>query len=122
MAKRLKGKVAIITGGAMGLGKATAELFAREGAKVVIADIDIAAGEETTRGICNAGGQAVFVKTDVACEADAKNMVETAVKEFGGLDILVSNAGIQVEKAVPETTEEEWTRVLVVHFISPYRV
>jgi NAD(P)-dependent dehydrogenase (short-subunit alcohol dehydrogenase family) len=112
---RLMNKVAAITGGAAGLGKATAELFAREGAMVVIADVDADAGEETARGIRDAGGRAAFVRTNVASEADACRMVETAVGNFGGLDVLVNNAGIQVEKAVPETTEEEWDRVLDVN-------
>ena len=120
MPGRLKDKVAAVTGGAQGLGKATAELFAREGAKVVIADIEEKAGEETVRGIRDAGGEAVFVKVDVAREADAEAMVETAVAEFGRLDILVNNAGIQVEKAVPESTEEEWDRVLGVNLKGPF--
>lgn len=112
---RLMNKVAVITGAAAGLGRATAMLFNREGAKVVIADIDTKDGEKTAQEIRDAGGQATFVQANVASEADARRMVETAVREFGRLDILVNNAAIQVERTVAETTEEEWDRVLGVN-------
>jgi NAD(P)-dependent dehydrogenase (short-subunit alcohol dehydrogenase family) len=115
MADRLKDKVAAITGGANGLGKATAQLFAREGAKVVVADLAAELGEAVAEGIRSEGGQAVFIRTDVTRESDAQRMVKTSVSDFGRLDILLCNPGIQIEKTVPETTEEEWDRVFNVN-------
>lgn len=91
---KLDGKVAIITGGSSGFGKASALLFAKEGAKVVIADVMEDNGKATAEEIKKAGGEATFVKTDVTKESDAKNMVATAVKKYGKLDILFNNAGI----------------------------
>ena len=87
------GKVALVTGGSRGIGRATAELFAQSGAKVVIGDID-PAGSETVETIKSEGGEAVFVKTDVRDEADVKNLVATAVKTYGGLNCAFNNAGV----------------------------
>jgi len=117
---RLQDKVALITGGGMGLGQATALLFVREGAKVVIADINPKAGEDTVKMIRDQGGQAISVEADVSKAADAERMVQAAVDAFGRLDILVNNAGIQVGKNVPDTTEEEWDRVLGVNLKGPF--
>ena len=115
MSGRLDGRVAAITGGAKGLGQTTAELFAAEGAAVVIADIDAAAGEGTAQALRAEGTAAIFVETEITVEAEVRAMVSRTVSEYGRLDILVNNAGIQVEKAVPDTTEEEWDRVLDVN-------
>lgn len=115
MASKLEGRVAIITGGGMGLGQATAELFADHGAKIVIADINPEAGETLVDSLQKRGSEALFVEANVALALDAENMVKKTVKQFGKLDILVNNAGIQVEKRVPDTTEEEWDRVLGVN-------
>jgi len=115
MPGRLQDKVAIITGGANGLGKATAQLFHGEGAKVVVADILAVPGEDVARGIRDEGGQAVFVEADVTRESDARRMVDTAVSEFGQLDIMMCNQGVQIEKTLPETTEEEWDKVMNVN-------
>ena len=120
MTERLKDKVAIITGGANGLGRATAELFGREGASVVVTDILVELGEQVAQEIRDEGGRAVFEQADATSEADAKRMVETAVAEFGRLDVLMCNPGIQIEKTLPETTEEEWDRVIDVNLKGPF--
>ena len=112
---RLKDKVAVITGSGMGLGQAMALLFSREGAKIVVTDINTAAGEETVDAIRAEGGDAVFLRADVSKGDDAKRMINTAVESYGTVDVLVNNAGVQVEKNVPDTTEEEWDYVLGVN-------
>ena len=90
---RLKGKVAVITGAASGIGRATAIKFAGEGAAVVIADLNVEGGEAAVRDCKENGGRAVFQKTDVSAEAEIKALVARAVKEFGRLDIIYNNAG-----------------------------
>ena len=87
------GKVALVTGGSRGIGRATALLFAQSGAKVVIGDID-PAGNETVETIKRDGGEAIFVKTDVSNEEDVKNLIATAVKTYGGLHCAFNNAGV----------------------------
>ncbi len=87
------GKVALVTGGSRGIGRATAELFAQSGAKVVIGDID-PAGSETVDTIKRSGGEAVFVKTDVSDEGDVKNLIASAMKTYGGLHCAFNNAGV----------------------------
>ncbi len=108
----LKGKVALITGAASGIGRATALLFAREGAEVAVVDIDETNGQEVARTIVNEGGKAIFIRCDVTRASDCLSAVEKTVEEFGGLDILFNNAGIIRRAAVVETTEEEWDRVM----------
>ena len=110
--KRLKDKIAIITGAGMGLGESIAILFASEGAKVIIADINKNAGEETVARIKEFGGEAIFVLADVQKEIDAEMITHVANEQFGRLDILVNNVGVQVNKTVIETTEKEWDYVL----------
>ena len=112
---RLTGKVALITGGASGIGRATAMLFAREGATVVIADVNKAAGNETTRQILNAGGRAIFELTDVTKNVDCERIVQRAVREFGEINILFNNAGIIRRASVVELSEEDWDRVMAVN-------
>jgi NAD(P)-dependent dehydrogenase (short-subunit alcohol dehydrogenase family) len=92
---KIDGKVAIITGAASGIGKATALLFAQEGANVVVADFMDELGEETVKVINESGGKAVFVHTDVSKAEDVKNMIKTAVDTYGRLDIIFNNAGIE---------------------------
>ena len=108
---RLKGKVALVTGGGNGIGRATAELFAKEGAKVAVVDIDREAGEETVKTIGAAGGQATFIAADVSRTAECERMVAETVAAFGALNVLVNNAGIALFRTTEETTEEEWDRV-----------
>lgn len=112
---RLADKVAIITGAGSGMGRATALLFAREGAKVVVADCDHNTGEETVSLIEKGGGEGTFVPVDVSKAADAERMVKTTLDRYDTLDILVNNAGIYSQGDVVETTEEEWHRILGVN-------
>lgn len=98
---RLEGKVAIVTGGGAGIGRATAELYAREGAKVVIADIRDDVGQATSESINAAGGVSAFFKTDVSSAADNEALVAFAERTFGRLDILTANAGIVGDAGQP---------------------
>jgi len=109
---RLQDKVALITGAASGMGRATSILFAREGSKVVAADIDEAGGQKTVDLIHEMGADAFFVKADVSREADARNMVEQTVARYGRLDILFNNAGVEQGVELMEMTEQEWDRVV----------
>ncbi len=112
---RLAGKTALITGAGSGIGRATAQLFAREGAKVAVCDLRPEAAAETVAAITAAGGQAVAVSGDVSVEADARRMVEESLAQLGVIDILFNNAGISCVGELHETPVEEWDRVLAVH-------
>ena|ERR1700757_3080324 len=109
---KLDNKVALITGGASGIGKATALLFAKEGAKVAIADWAEDNGKTVAKQITDNGGAAIAIKTDITKAADAERMVAETVRRFGRLDIIYNNAGIGNAKPVHEMTEEEWDRVV----------
>ncbi len=109
---RLANKVAIITGAASGIGRATAIRFAQEGAKVVIADINEQGGQVCAKEITDSGGQAAFVTADVSKDADLQQMVDFAVNTFGGLDILHNNAYWTETRTALETTPENWQRTL----------
>lgn len=110
---RLKGKKAIVTGGGGGIGRASAILFAKEGALVAISDIDAEKGKETASLINEQGGKAIFVQTDVSVSHQVKELVEETVSTFGGLDILFNNAGISNSNVKGlDLTEEEWDRVI----------
>lgn len=117
---RLENKVAIITGGASGIGQAAASIFAREGAQVVVADVLVPAGQEVVASIEEKGGQALFVRTDVAQERDVQALAEQALEAFGGIDILFSNAGIGLSKNVTDTSAEEWHKILGVNLNGAY--
>jgi NAD(P)-dependent dehydrogenase (short-subunit alcohol dehydrogenase family) len=108
---RLKGKVAVITGAASGIGRATAIKFAGEGAAVVIADLNVEGSEAAVRDCKENGGRAVFQKTDVSVEAEVKALIERAIKEFGRLDIIYNNAGIVgATGSIEQTSVEDWDK------------
>ena len=108
---RLKTKVAVITGAASGLGRASALIFAREGAKVVVSDIDDAGGQETVNRIKSASGEAVYVHADVSLASDVEHMIRATIQAFGRIDVLFNNAGYyRWPYNLETTTEEEWDR------------
>ena len=111
---RLKDKVALITGAASGMGRTAANLFAAEGAKVVIADVTARTGEEAVQEIKSAGGQAAFVRADVSKPAEVEAMVQFTIETFGGLHVLYNNAGIfhAEDEGTVETAEAIWDRVI----------
>ncbi|WP_047418791.1 SDR family oxidoreductase [Cellulophaga sp. Hel_I_12] len=112
---RVKNKVAIVTGGASGLGKSSAILLAREGAKIVVTDIDEEDGKKVVQQIKANGGEAIFIKQDVSKEDEWKNVIETTLKTFGKLHILVNSAGIGLGGTVEEVTLEDWKNLIDVN-------
>ncbi len=110
---RLKEKIAIVTGGAAGMGRAVARRFAREGARIIVADVDAANAETIVEAIRREGGDAVFIRTDVSKSADVDLMLATAIKRYGGADILYNNAAVQLhgkDARAHELSEEIWDR------------
>ena len=116
----IRDKRALVTGAASGMGKASAELLAAEGAQVVLADIDADAVEIVAATIRSRGGGAIGIACDVSVSEDVKRAVDTAVESFGGLDIVVNCAGIIRRASVVETTEDEWDRVMAVNIGSVF--
>jgi NAD(P)-dependent dehydrogenase (short-subunit alcohol dehydrogenase family) len=116
----IQGRRALVTGAASGMGAASAELLAAEGAAVVLADLDEAGAEAGAEAIRAAGGRAVALRCDVASSSDVKAAVSAAVDHFGGLDIVVNCAGIIRRASVVETTEQEWDRVMAVNIGSVF--
>jgi NAD(P)-dependent dehydrogenase (short-subunit alcohol dehydrogenase family) len=114
---RLDGKVAVITGAGSGMGRVAAQMFAAEGAKVVVAEFSSDAGQETVLQVTDAGGEASFVKTDVSREEDARAMVDHAVERFGRIDVLYNNAGImpEADHSVTDTDVAVWDQVMAVN-------
>jgi len=108
----LSGKVAIVTGGASGMGFASARRLGEAGAAVLIADINPQTGKKKTKELAGAGYKVDFVKCDVTQESDVTNMVDTAVKTFGGLDVMVNNAGIYPIKPITEMDAKTWDRIM----------
>jgi NAD(P)-dependent dehydrogenase (short-subunit alcohol dehydrogenase family) len=112
---KLQGRVAIVTGAASGIGRASAIAFAREGARVVAVDIDRRNGEETAAMIATLGGEAFFAHADVASEADVRLFVQEALALWGKIDILFNNAGVVLVKSLEEMTGDEWDRVMSIN-------
>jgi NAD(P)-dependent dehydrogenase (short-subunit alcohol dehydrogenase family) len=125
MAGRLEGKVALITGAGMGMGREASVLFAKEGARVVVADINVKAAAETVDLVQKAGGQAVAVTGDVAVEADVKRMIEEGMGAFRALHVLYNNAGVlwkDKDRGVLETDGVQWDRVMGINLKSVFWV
>lgn len=125
MADRLRGKVAFITGAGAGMGREAAVLFAEEGGKIVVADIDQAAAAETVKKVEATGGQAVAVAGDVALEADVQRMIGEGVRKFGAVHVLYNNAGVlwkDRDRSVLETDDKWWDRVMAINLKSVFWV
>jgi NAD(P)-dependent dehydrogenase (short-subunit alcohol dehydrogenase family) len=119
---RLANKVAIITGSASGMGQAAAELFASEGASVVVTDINAKAGAETAQSIRDTGGNAIFVQADVTHENEVQALVDSALETFGHIDVLYNNAGVMLpeDQSVVTNSEALWDRVLDINLKSAF--
>jgi NAD(P)-dependent dehydrogenase (short-subunit alcohol dehydrogenase family) len=111
----LEGKLAVVTGAATGIGRVTAQLFAREGAQVVIADVNEGEAQKTVDSINEAGGSARFVRTDVSRAEDMQALMDSAAEQMGGIDVIVNNAGAQRSGAVTEFEESEWDLLMRVN-------
>jgi NAD(P)-dependent dehydrogenase (short-subunit alcohol dehydrogenase family) len=125
MANRLKNKIALITGAGMGMGREASLLFAEEGARVVVCDLNGAAAAETAELVQKAGGEALAVVGDVAVEAEVRRMVEDGARRFGALHILYNNAGVlwkDRDRSVLETDGEQWDRVMAINLKSVFWV
>lgn len=112
---RLQGKVIVITGAASGIGRATALLFAKEGAAVVVNDLDVVKGQETIAEITEAGGQAVFIKADVTNPEEVSELAKEVISQFGRIDVLFNNAGISGVGYIHEMDPDVWDRVMRVN-------
>lgn len=121
---RLESKVALITGGGSGIGRACAEMFAHEGARVAVSDISLERAQATTQFATSHGGEAIAISGDVSVGDDAQNMVSATVEKFGKLDVLVNSAGVSARNALPEgsSPEEIWDKVIDVNLKGTYMV
>ena len=117
---RVEGKVAVVTGGASGIGRAAARMLAEEGAAVAIGDVDEAAAD-VAAGIEEGGGRSAFVRTDVRSWDDVEGLIRTAIGRFGRLDVMVNNVGVAIGGAAGEMSEEDWNRVLDVNLTGAWR-
>jgi len=121
---RLESKVALITGGGSGIGRACAEMFAREGARVAVSDISLERAQATTQSVTSQGGEAIAISGDVSVGDDAQNMVSATVEKFGKLDVLVNSAGVSARNAMHKgsSAEEVWDKVIDVNLKGTYMV
>ena len=117
---KLKDRVAIVTGGGKGIGEEICLGLAKEGAKIVIAEIDIANSENTKKKILDAGSEAIIVKTDVSKKDSINEMVEKAIQTFGKIDILINNAGIRHVKKLLDHTKQDWDDMISVNLTAPF--
>jgi len=119
---KLQGKVAIVSGSGRGIGRAIAMKLAGEGARVVVNDLDPGTADEAVAAIRAAGGQAVACPGNVTAEGFAERFVQTAVQEFGGLDIIVNNAGYTWDNVIQKMDDRQWDAILDVHLKAPFRI
>jgi 3-oxoacyl-[acyl-carrier protein] reductase len=117
---KVKDKVTIITGAGSGIGRGTAMLFAGEGAKVVVADVNSKGGEETVNEIRQNGGEAFFALLDISNREQIKNVVKETLDKYGKIDVLINNAGIIQDALVVKMTEEQWDRVISIDLKGPF--
>ncbi len=117
---RLKGKVAIITGGGSGIGRAASKLFSREGAKVIVNDYKEESGLGTVREIKESGGDAIFIEADISSPDQVKSLVDAALETYGGIDILFNNAGVLYFGTILDTDMETWNRVISINLTGTY--
>ena len=120
--KKLEGKVAIVSGSGRGIGRAIAMKLASEGAKVVVNDLDAAPAEQTVADIKKAGGTAVACVGSVTADGFADRFVKTAIDSFGGLDIIINNAGYTWDNVVQKMTDEQWNAIIDVHLTAPFKI
>jgi len=120
--QRFQGKVVLITGAGVGIGRAAAVRFAKEGAKVAVNSLTPAHGAETLRLLQEVGGEGIYVQGDVSEDVDARRMVAETVKIFGRIDVLVNNAGIVLPGRIDNTSEEDWDRTMAVNLKGPFLV
>jgi 3-oxoacyl-[acyl-carrier protein] reductase len=118
----IDGKVAILTGSGRGIGAATAKMFGAEGALVVVSDLDPAPAEETAAAIRNAGGKAVVVAGDVTDPAFPAQLIKATLDNFGGIDIIVNNAGYTWDGVIQNMTDKQWYAMIDVHTTAPFRI
>jgi 3-oxoacyl-[acyl-carrier protein] reductase len=118
----IDGKVAVITGSGRGIGAATARLLGSEGAKVIVSDLDPAPAEETAAAIRAAGGQAAVIVGDVTDPAFPKQLIQGTLDSFGGIDIIVNNAGYTWDAVIQNMTDKQWYAILDVHTTAPFRI
>lgn len=122
MEKLLQGKTAVVTGAGRGIGRATAELFARHGARVVLSDLDLEPLEQATAAISEAGGHAFAFQGDVTDRDFPDRLIKAALDRFEGIDIIVNNAGYTWDAVIHKMSDEQWEAILAVHLTAPFRI